>query len=199
MRVKTEARRQVILAAAAEAFRELGVEGTSMSALAARLGGSKSTLYAYFSSKEELVLEILLATGEKQGQASLAEIDNATDVRAGLMAFGAFYLSFITAPDTVAILRIAIAEGGRSDLGRQFFARGPALFLEHLSSTMERLIARGALRPGQPLLMAHQLKALFEAESMDRLLFGVGIPARPDALEQLVANAVDGFLAMYGS
>jgi AcrR family transcriptional regulator len=199
MRVKTEARRQAILAAAAEAFRELGVEGTSMSALAARLGGSKSTLYAYFSSKEELVLEILLATGEKQGMASLAHIDNATDVRAGLIAFGTNYLTFITAPDTVAILRIAIAEGGRSDLGRQFFARGPGLFVDHLSGTMERLIDLGALRPGKPRLMAQQLKALFEAESTDKLLFGLGIATSQAALEELATNAVDGFLAMCGS
>lgn len=198
MRVKTEARRNAILATATEAFRELGVEGTSMSALAARLGGSKSTLYAYFPSKEELVLEILIGLGAKQGEATLARINGITDLRAGLLTLGTAYLGFMTAPDTVAILRIAIAESGRGDLGRQFFTRGPGTMLGDFSSYIARQIGHGLLRPGTPPLMAQQLKALFDAESMDKLLFGVPVAIDAADLAAMAGNAVDGFLAMYG-
>ena len=59
MRVKSEARRQAILDVAAEVFREHGFEHASMSEMTARLGGSKSTLYSYFASKEELFLEVM--------------------------------------------------------------------------------------------------------------------------------------------
>ncbi len=54
MKVRTEARRNVILEAAVALFKELGYERTSMNELAKRLGGSKATLYGYFASKEEL-------------------------------------------------------------------------------------------------------------------------------------------------
>lgn len=54
MRVRTEAKRDAILEAAAEVFLEAGFEGASMSQIAARAGGSKRTLYGYFPSKEEL-------------------------------------------------------------------------------------------------------------------------------------------------
>jgi AcrR family transcriptional regulator len=46
--------REDILRAAGELFFEKGYGGTSMSMIAARVGGSKGTLYNYFTSKKEL-------------------------------------------------------------------------------------------------------------------------------------------------
>src|SRR3954464_10654712 len=47
-------RRELILDVASEVFLKEGYAATSMSEIAARLGGSKGTLYNYFKSKEEL-------------------------------------------------------------------------------------------------------------------------------------------------
>ena len=47
-------RREAILNVAREVFFEQGYSAASMSTIAARLGGSKGTLYNYFKSKEEL-------------------------------------------------------------------------------------------------------------------------------------------------
>ncbi len=57
MRKKTETRRSTILGHALDIFRKEGFERASMSQIAAQVGGSKATLYNYFSSKEELLLE----------------------------------------------------------------------------------------------------------------------------------------------
>src|ERR1700721_3771942 len=46
--------RESILKVAREVFFENGYAATSMSSIAARLGGSKGTLYNYFKNKEEL-------------------------------------------------------------------------------------------------------------------------------------------------
>ena len=59
MRVRTEVKRQEIIRIAGELFEERGYDRTSMSAIAARVGGSKATLYGYFKSKEELLLAVL--------------------------------------------------------------------------------------------------------------------------------------------
>ena len=45
MRMRTEEKKQEIIRIAAELFEQLGYERTSMSAIAARVGGSKATLY----------------------------------------------------------------------------------------------------------------------------------------------------------
>src|SRR5262245_3793367 len=49
-----EARRQAMLQAAGELFLEHGFEGTSVSDVVKRSGGSLATLYAWFGSKEGL-------------------------------------------------------------------------------------------------------------------------------------------------
>ena len=45
-------RREAILQVAREVFFEYGYSAASMSTIAARLGGSKGTLYNYFKNKE---------------------------------------------------------------------------------------------------------------------------------------------------
>src|SRR6201996_3357841 len=49
-----DAKRRAILDVASEVFLAQGYAATSMSEIAARVGGSKGTLYNYFRSKEEL-------------------------------------------------------------------------------------------------------------------------------------------------
>src|SRR5882757_6223376 len=51
---RRDERRDHILDVARDAFLSTGYADTSMSAIAARLGGSKGTLYNYFKSKDEL-------------------------------------------------------------------------------------------------------------------------------------------------
>ena len=61
MKVRTEARREAIVEAAATLFQEMGYERASMNELARRLGGSKATLYSYFPSKEALLVAVVKA------------------------------------------------------------------------------------------------------------------------------------------
>lgn len=55
----SEIKHEAILAAAKRAFLECGVQGTSMDRLAEMAEVSKRTLYNHFSTKEDLVLELL--------------------------------------------------------------------------------------------------------------------------------------------
>ncbi|CAI1972516.1 Uncharacterized HTH-type transcriptional regulator yvdT [Serratia ficaria] len=59
MKVRTNARRDAIVEEAALLFQEMGYERASMNELAKRVGGSKATLYGYFSSKEELFTAVV--------------------------------------------------------------------------------------------------------------------------------------------
>lgn len=54
-------RRADILAAAAELLDAQGIEAATLGAIASRAGVVKSALYRYFASREEILMEILLA------------------------------------------------------------------------------------------------------------------------------------------
>ena len=73
--MKPEEKRQAILDVAAQAFRELGFERTSMSEIRARVGGSKETLYHYFPSKEILFFEVMSRSTEAASPSTTASCD----------------------------------------------------------------------------------------------------------------------------
>jgi TetR/AcrR family transcriptional regulator len=54
-------RRETILAAAAELFDAEGPQGAGLNAIAARAGFTKSNVYRYFESREEVLLSLFLA------------------------------------------------------------------------------------------------------------------------------------------
>lgn len=55
-----EVRRDAILAAAAALFDAEGVQGTGLNAIAARAGFTKSNIYRYFESREEVLLSLMI-------------------------------------------------------------------------------------------------------------------------------------------
>jgi AcrR family transcriptional regulator len=58
-------RRDALLAAAAELFDEGGPAGAGLNAIAARAGFTKSNVYRYFESREEVLLSLFLAEMER--------------------------------------------------------------------------------------------------------------------------------------
>lgn len=52
-------RRKAYVDAGREAFLDAGFGATTMSSIAARVGGSKTTLWSYFPSKEELFAAVV--------------------------------------------------------------------------------------------------------------------------------------------
>lgn len=64
MKARQKAVRDQIVGAAADLFREHGYRSTTLDHIAARLGMSKATLYAYFRAKEEILAAISRETIE---------------------------------------------------------------------------------------------------------------------------------------
>ena len=119
MKTKTEAKRQAILKAAAEVFREVGFERASVSEIRARIGGSKATLYNYFPSKEKLFFEVMYQAKELELGAITAALNADTDdLKGELSRFGQKLVSALYSPDAIAIRRLAIAESGHSNIGK---------------------------------------------------------------------------------
>ena len=125
MRVKTETKREAILEVASQVFQEMGYERASMDEIAARVGGSKVTLYGYFSSKQQLFLEVAnrMAT-HHLGPAYDELVPGGDDLARVLRRFGEKFVTFICTPEATGTYRMVVAQSGQSDIGRRFFEWG---------------------------------------------------------------------------
>lgn len=199
MRCKSETKRQSIIDAASEVFRELGFEATSMSEISTRVGGSKATLYNYFSSKEELFVASMHQFAETHMEDVFRLLDPTQPLADTLQNFGERFLQVICQHELVSAHRILFAEASKSDIGRLFYEHGPLAGLLLLADYLERCMAAGKLRQADAFIAAQQLIALLKAEIIDRLLLGVQDQVDTAKISPMVARAVDIFLRAYTS
>ena len=197
---RSEHRRRAILDVASQAFLEDGFAATSMSSIAARLGGSKGTLYNYFRSKEELFAAFM--TDVCGGQAN-ALFDNlppiGDDLRGALIALGVNFTAFLMSEPVTAIHRLVVAEAGRfHEVGQLFYETGPKQGEARLAAYMELAVAEGHLRPCNPVNAARRYKDLMLGDLYNRRLWGVADAIGAAEVRAMVAEGVDIFLAYYG-
>jgi len=199
MRVRTEAKREAILAIACKAFMEMGYERASMAEIAARVGGSKATLYGYFESKEQLFVEVTKAVGERHLADAFAELEHAAaDVRGCLQRFGEKMVGFLVQPESLATQRMVIAEAVHSDIGHRFYDAGPGRGVEAVTAYLQASIDAGRLRAADARIAAQHLQALFQAEIMPRRMLGVPASTSRAQLRQAIERGLTVFLAAYG-
>ena len=105
--------RASILDTADEIFLEAGFQAASMSEIAARLGGSKGTLYNYFSSKEDLFIACVKRHCENFRAQMSALIEAGGDLESTLTRVGRRYVEFVGSDDTVRKFRMIVAEAER--------------------------------------------------------------------------------------
>jgi len=199
MKVRSEARRSAIIATAAELFKEAGYERASMNELAKRLGGSKATLYNYFSSKEELLVAVVqaYATGHlAEAMTSLTTERQSENLKTVLLRFGESMLVVLTNDgEALSIYRMIIAEASHSDVGMLFYRSGPSQCIEALAKLLAQAMAQGEIADADPQLRALQFLSLLTAETELRLYQRQPQPLERHQIRQLVNNAVEMFMA----
>ncbi|WP_184406838.1 TetR/AcrR family transcriptional regulator [Xanthomonas sp. 3075] len=199
MRVRTEEKRDAIVQAASEVFLELGFEGASMSQIAARVGGSKRTLYGYFPSKEELFIAFAQDMCDSYIDPLLDALEHANGTLAEtLQRFGEDILTFLCAPSSITIWQTIIGVSGRSDVGALFFNAGPEEGMQRMADFLQKQMDRGQIRCADVVIASKQLGALIEAETLMPCLFGALKDPSPEYLRDATQRAVELFLAGYG-
>jgi TetR/AcrR family transcriptional repressor of mexJK operon len=192
-------RRENILQIAHMAFLEDGYAATSMSSIAAAVGGSKATLYNYFSSKEEL-FSAVIAERCRDFEEMLYDADlESQDFRKALTTLGERAVRWMLRDDSIATYRLITAETGRfPELGRAFYLAGPQKGKEMLAEFFGRAAERGHLKPGYMMAMAIHFMTLCKGELQHRKLWSIDTPTDKD-IETTVATGVNVFLAAYGA
>lgn len=198
MRVRTEEKRDAIVQAASEVFLELGFEGASMSQIAARVGGSKRTLYGYFPSKEELFVAFAKDMSDRYIDPLLDALSQSNGpVAETLQRFGEDILGFLCAPSSITIWQTIIGVSGRSDVGALFFNSGPEEGVQRMADYLQTQMDRGAIRCANVLIASRQFGGLLEAETLMPCLFGALKDPSPEYLRGAAQRAVEMFLAAY--
>lgn len=197
MRSKTDSKRREIEAAAAELFIELGYERTSMSAISARVGGSKATLYSYFESKEDLLCAVLAASVEEHTDELLREFAPEDNLREGFIDAGIKFLTRRLSPLPIASLRILANQPEGSPLGPDYYRQSLVAAWERFAERLASLMAKGRLRQADPWVAAMHWKGLNEGELLEKRLLGAMIGSEAAEIERVATEAADAFLRAY--
>ncbi|GAB7216107.1 TetR/AcrR family transcriptional regulator [Dickeya zeae] len=199
MKVLTQARRDAIVAAAAEVFLEIGYERASMDEVARRAGGSKATLYKYFSSKETLFETVVRNYSarfltEAANGLTQPEYQHLT-LEQKLTRFGEDMLRVVACDNqALQIYRVVLGEAGHSDIGQLFLESGIRQSMEALAQEMSAAMERGELAPANPMLRAIQFTTLVKAET-EALFFLREMPNfSEEKVSEMVANGLRIFL-----
>ncbi|MBI3437106.1 MAG: TetR/AcrR family transcriptional regulator [Proteobacteria bacterium] len=191
-------RRAAIMDCAEDIFLEEGFQAASMSAIAARLGGSKGTLYNYFESKDDLFVACVARHCEELHEAMSSLLVEGSDLRETLTEMGRRYVEFVSSDATVAKFRMVVAEADRvPDMARAFYETGPARGVARLSGYLERAMDQGRLRKADPARAAQHFLALCQNRlSKSRLCNYEAAPSKK-LIARDVDEAVHIFLAGY--
>ncbi len=197
---KRDSRRETILDVAREVFLAEGYAAASMSTIAAKLGGSKGTLYNYFSSKEELFSAIVSRHCVWQREAMFSILVEGLDVRSALTVVGRNYLKLVMADASLCMFRLVIAESARDpEIGKVFYESGPVRGVKRLADYFEDAAARGVLRVDDPDMAAHAFLGLCQNRMMKARLCNYMPEPSKTAIEAEVDKAVDVFMRAFAS
>ncbi len=195
-----DARREAILDVAAEVFLEEGFDAASMSTIAAKVGGSKSTLYNYFKSKEEIFQAHIERYCGWQGAEMFQLLDDEVDdVRAALTRLGRRYVTNVMSDRNMRHFRLIATAAERSpDLGRTFYEAGPLRGARLLGGFLARMKLEGRIDVTDPIAAGHQFIGLCQNRMLKaRLVNYIGQPT-PDEVDTEVEAAVSTFMAAFG-
>lgn len=198
MRTKSSAKRQAILDVAAQVFRQLGFEGASMGEIRARVGGSKATLYNYFSSKEELFFEVIFSSIAEEFETTHAYLDPNENIAEALTIFGEGLLRSLYGSGAIEVRRLIFAESRRSDLGRICYERGVKPSHARLADFLRVAMTQGKLREASASVAAWHLYGLLDAELFRRCFLCVQETVTEEEIIGCVQRAIAVFMAAYG-
>ncbi len=141
------ARRKAFVDAAREAFFTNGYAGTTMSSIASKVGGSKTTLWSYFPSKEDLFEAVVDGIVEEYGDALAVDLPLDEPVPEVLRRFGNLLMTKLTATPILSLFRLVVGEAERfPHLAKTFYDRGPRRGKARAAEWVGEKMARGEIR-----------------------------------------------------
>lgn len=192
------AKRRAILAAAERVFLDVGYGLASMEAIARAAGVAKQTVYAHFGTKAALFGATMLERADWLLEPLPAAPEESGAPAEALAAFATRFLEIILQPESLARLRLVMAERARfPELADVFYRSGPGRAAAGLADYLSRLDRARVLRVPAPELAASQFLGMVRGDLFLKHLLGLGPKPTAAELEASVHTAVRTFLAAH--
>lgn len=192
-------RTREIVARAKPIFLEKGYEATSMAEIAAAVGGSKATLYAYFSSKDELFEAFVICEVERRAAMITALPLNASNPAGALGEVGRGLLKVLFDETVDALERIVLHEVLQFPaLGKVFYETGPEAAKARIATYLKEATAAGRLAVDDPDMAAEHFILLCQAKLVQPFRFRVRKAPRKSEIDEVVDAATAMFMKAYG-
>ena len=142
------AKRRAVIRAAAEGFRRQGYHNTSMTEIARLLGLTKTALYYYVKSKEEILFECHIMAYDSMD----AVLDGAAKTGSGLTQLTAIYTEWVKllTRDGLSLLTDVSSLSGEWQMD---VSKRRARIERHIVRLVRTGIKDGSIRQGDPQLM----------------------------------------------
>lgn len=194
-------RRSEILAVAETILLSQGFAETTMQRVAEEAGASKETLYRHFKSKDDLLIEVVLARTAALRMALDANFESGAPLATVLREIGRNLLAAMGGDEVTALLRTVVTETVRNpDLGLALFRAGPERTTRRLAAFLEAAKGRGDFHGLDAELAASlYIGAVLGNATLLNLMRPPERPMTTGEIETRVDAAVSLFLARYGT
>lgn len=191
-------RRTEMIEAAYSLFTEKGYASVSVDDILRVSGGSKSSVYKYFGSKEG----VLKAVVESHAEVMLREIHfeyaSSRSPREALERVGMVLVDLALSENAINQHRHAVSHAKAfPDVARLWYESGPKRTFDGLAEFLEKETAAGRLRIANPAQAALLFAGMIIFHDNMRMLVCLPRSKRP-RLQEVVSEAVEVFLAAYG-
>ncbi len=172
-RQEAERRHESLVASAARLFLEKGWDGASVDEISRQSGVAKRFIYARYPDKAALFVGAVQRSIDEKMEILHTFEPLPEDVEAGLRAFGRRLLDLALRPDTLAFLRLFIAEAPRfPELAKLFVESNRHRGLAEINRVLAAYSDRGAIEPGDPDIRAEQFFILIVGAPQRLALLG---------------------------
>lgn len=200
IRAGKDERRAAILKIAREVFLSDGYAAASMSQIAAKVGGSKATLYNYFPSKKDLFFAVSEAESIRLMDLLFRFNDINGDVFEGVRLFCRRLIDVVLQDDMVALYRLIVAESARfPELGQAVYETGYGPGMNRMAGLLQMAMDHGLLRKADPRKGAELLLDLCQGSLHDYRLWGVRDSVTLEEITTAADRAAAIFLTVYGN
>jgi len=195
----SEQRRKAIIDAARSLFVSKGYAAVSVDEIVRVSGGSKSSVYQFFGSKEGLLAAVTESLAEKM----LSEMDvsrrSEMSIRDSLNAMGLELIGLILSEDGITQFRLAINNMTvNPSLSRLWYTHGPESTFRGLAQYLKKEVDAGRLRIKDCQLAADLFLGMLICKGTYSMSIGKRAPT-PKQMKHIVSEAIDIFLAAYGT
>lgn len=192
-------RRNTILDIAFEVFLRDGYAGASMSKIAARLGGSKTTLYNYFASKKDLLVAVIDRESAELLDRIFVVGEDAGDFRTRIENMAQRLLTALLDRELIESQRLIVAESGRfPEIGQAAYALGLTSGLQRFSRYFRQAMEAGEMRRTDPNIAAAQFLDLANGSLHRRRLWNVIERVSTEAIALEAERIATTFIAAFG-